>query len=277
MKPSNMTLIPVLLLVFAAACIASIAVVRLSDGTLQMKVSPDPDEIFIDGLTNIYVDVTNRDVKTLNAVSIDVFETGLLELPDKKEKCEKLGVEMKPNQSFTLRCTLRARPDITESSVQSDIHVRAQFETKLNIVQPVEFITQDWFERQRLLGEQPKPRKYAYADKNVLVTVEFSDGMPLVVRDNTKYYMYLTIENIGDGVMTQIAPPTISYSDKSDFARGVAKECKFETLYIVGKKFPRVACEITQPDIADQKTIDLILGVAYNYDIRDTATVKIKK
>ncbi|MBI2578624.1 MAG: hypothetical protein HYW26_02845 [Candidatus Aenigmarchaeota archaeon] len=259
------------LAVAALGCISFGGVTKLSSGTLVMKITADPPEVFIDGLSNVYVDVANKDVKTLESVSIDVFETGLM---DRSGDCRQSVSEMKPNQSFTVKCMLRARTEITSSEVSNDVHARAKFSAVLSILQPVDFISSDWYERQRLLGLQLKPRKFAYADQNLQATVEFSDNMPFVVREGKKYYMYITVENVGGGIMSQIEPPKIEYVDKS--AR-IARECVFEKLLIVGKKFPRIACEITPPETDTQKTVDLILNIGYNYDIRDSVVVKIKK
>lgn len=273
-KKSAASLIFFLALAFLAlGCVSIGGVTRLSSGTLDMKITADPPEVFIDQFTNVYVDVTNRDLKTLESVSIDVFETGLM---DKNGDCRQSVSEMKPNQSFTMKCSLKARTEITSKEVNNDVHARAKFSAVLGILQPVDFISSDWYERQRLLGMQLKPRKFAYTDQNLQATIEFSDNMPFVVREGKKYYMYITVENIGDGIMSQIEPPKIEYVDKSGQEK-IARECVFEKLLIVGKKFPRIACEITPPKTDAQKTVDLILNIGYNYDIRSMTTVKIKK
>lgn len=274
MEKKNFLAFLMFLAVAAAACVSSTSVVILSDGTLEItKMEADPDEIFIDGSTNLYVDIANNDIVPID-VSVNVFEPGFLEFTD--AVCEKKIQNMQPKQLSTLRCAARARQEIVGTSVVSELHAQALFAKNLQLVQSVEFISPEWYERQKILGMRSKPKKYAYADKNVKVTVEFSDEMPLVVRPDKKYYMYITAENIGRGTLTGVGKPVIKYADKTLPEHGIARDCVFEQVYFIGRKTPRIACELALPNVQEQQTADLIMGIEYNYDIRASTSVKIK-
>lgn len=234
-----------------------------------MKASADPDEVFIDSLSNVYIDVANKDTKALESVDIDVFDAGLM---TKEGSCQTLLPSMAPNQSMTLRCILKAPIEITEDVAENKIHARAQYKATLSMLQEVDFITPEWNERQRLTGPQPRQEKSVYADRNIEAAVEFSDPMPFIARDGKKYYMYITVRNVGNGALTELKDTKLEFIDEKKIT-----ECTPETLYIVGKKFPRIACEITPPALKDQATVGLILKIGYNYDIRTSTMIKIKK
>jgi len=274
---SSFHFILIVFVIAASACVSSVTAVKLSDGTLEMNLDPDPSSVFVGSKTTLYVDVENKDVKTLENIAVEIFDTGLMEAVD-KNRCKGFLQSMLPNKTFSLRCELAMNTEILDDSVENKIHARASFKTKLSIIQSIEFISEEWYERLRITGLTPKPKKFAYADKNIKVTIEFSDNLPIIIRKDKKYYMYITIENVGKGLVKEIKADDIELKFASSNEIISKKSCTIQNvIYSVGDKFPRIACEITLPKVETQKTEDLILGINYNYDIRASTFITIKK
>ena len=255
--------------VFLSACI-SLDNNPIGNGKLSIQISADPGTILTSGKTNLYVDVINTDIKTMSNIEVNIFDTGILE--GTCEKIEKLTLS--PGQFETLKCILTAPSEIPDESVSTDISVKFGFETNFEITQPIELITEEWYQRENTIGTlQTKPSSYSYSDKNIQVDIEFTSEMPIISESDRTEYMYITIKNIGNGLIKDLTKEDISIIQISN----VVDESKIpETMHPIDNTFPRIAVPLTLPGNIDYlKNYEIILKIKYKYELRDKISINI--
>ncbi|MFH0949297.1 MAG: hypothetical protein V1802_02310 [Candidatus Aenigmatarchaeota archaeon] len=254
------------ILIFLGACVST-----FGGKGLEISLQPDPEKVFQGKPMNLFVDVMNNDVKAYRNIDIEVFETGIL---DKKEECKMQLTEMKPGELKSMICELVAPQKIEQNSITSEIQTKASFDATLSAIQTVEIISENEYNR-RIGKIQTKPKSYSYSDSNIALDVEFSDGLPLVVR-NRETYIYLTIKNIGNGFVGPIKNTDLGIRDNSNII-----ECEsFDELNAIEKKFSRITCKLNLDRasisaISPYVTYSVAIDLDYSYQVREKANVEI--
>lgn len=284
-------ILSVISLIFISGCTTTTV-----GGGLSLSLYADPPTIFSSGITTLYIDIDNKDVKTVNNVDVTAFDTGLLQylvtedwqyMYEAQPSCHKTYDDFAPGQFDTFLCKLRA-PYIEQQALQTDVHVRATFDTELSVVQLIEMMSVDEYERRTASGKfTPKPQTYSYQDKYVELQIEFSEQLPVVVRQGKKYFAYFTITNIGNGFIGPVEPGDfyieqpgniLKCKQEQFFEEGGITNLLDKTIEPVGRKFPRIACEILMPgDIEYLANYDITVRIRYNYEIRDKISVNIRR
>jgi len=275
-------------LIFLSGCVSQ----QVGSG-LALSLFVDPPTIFGEGITTLYIDIDNKDTKTIENVGITAFDTGLLKYiatrdwsdPYRDVICQKLYKDLKPGQFDTFSCMLYT-PRIELPNLQTDVSVKADFSTEFSVVQVAELMSLNEYTNRMSSGKfSPKPQSYSYRDKYVELQVDFSENLPVIVRPGKKYFVYFTIRNIGNGFISSIAPEDFYFEQQSDIikcnaaanagANGITYLIN-TALEPVGKEFPRLACEIAlPPGINYIANYDMIIHLKYGYEIRDKITVNI--
>lgn len=237
--------------------------------TLALRADPSP--VFSGSTTSVYLDLDNKDDKTIDNVKLEVFDAGLFG----GNPCGKLFARMLPYEFQTIQCNFVA--PVLREPAQTEINALASFGATLSGIQPFEIITQA--EYQRRLNTQSyvqAPQKYSFRDRNALIEMEFSEPPPIILAPGKKYFVYFTVTNAGNGFIKQV--------DDSNFlisGQGLLNCAQHGILEPDGKTFPRIACQITVPDslIAGKSFVSSQIGMdfRYNYELREKLPVNIIK
>jgi len=276
-------------LIFLSGCTTT----QVGSG-LFMSLYSDPQTMFGDDITTLYIDIDNRDTKTIDNVIVTAFDTGILEFLATEDwqyryegypVCQKEYNNFAPSQFDTFSCKLHS-PVIELPSLRSDIYVKATFDTEFAVVQVMEMMTLDEYIRKTASGKfVPRPESYSYRDKYVELQLEFSEQLPIVVRENKKYFVYFTVRNIGNGFIGNILSDDFYIEQQGNIiqcnpdsgidAGGITYLIDNE-LEPIGNKFPRVACEVLLPDDVNYLiNYDFTVRLRYGYEIRDKTTINI--
>ena len=218
--------------------------------------------------------------------------------------CYKINDELKPGEFMTKTCIINApnKGDMPDSTLTGTVGIGVSFDTALSGVQLVELITEEGYEIRKKAGDwNTKPKAYTYRDKNLELRVEFSDELPIIVRQDKKAYVYFTVRNIGGGYISDIENGRIynlddgifytlngevsyNYIEHPDF---VIEQKKVNGQFIVtcdditdmsplGNEFPTIACELNLPEDMEYLSNHLItVKINYEYEERDDLTVKV--
>ena len=260
------------LVIFISGCVEIEDQVHL----LDMSMMADSETVFTGSKTTGYLDINNNDVKSIKNVVMDIFETGYF---TNVSECYKEGREIKPGSFDTLTCELEARSTIPRSPLITTVHGRVRFDTRLSAVQIIEMITEDEYILRERTGElAKKPETYSYSDNNLELQIDFSEELPVVVREGEEYrkkYMYLTIRNVGNGFVSNLEQGGIEMRQEGDV---VNEACIEQDLSIIGKEFPRIACEMDLPgEINYLSNYVIILDIDYNYELREELSIEVIK
>ncbi|MBI2076099.1 MAG: hypothetical protein HYT72_02520 [Candidatus Aenigmarchaeota archaeon] len=264
----KLILILFLVVVFAVGCVNTAPII--TKGVL-VKLDANPQEIFTGAKTTLSIDIDNKDVKTIRDVNVDVFETGLLR---KSAQCSKSIAEMKPNAFDSFFCSLQAPGEIGAQKVATTVFARAGFTTSLTATQLVKIISQNEYDLRKKTGKfVTEPLSYAYRDNNLELLVEFSDNLPLIDSAGKKSYVSFTIRNIGNGFIEKISKGEIKITSP-----GLISCPDIRDMFISGTQFPKFTCELTLPgDITFLSDRTINIDIAYNYEVRNSIDVEIKR
>ena len=201
------------LLIAASGCVSQNA----RNSGLVVTLSADPPGIFQNQQTTLFVDIDNTDEKTLNNVVFELFDTGIMDVVDTAQNqvdktknciqrdCRISCAKFSPKEFQTFSCKLKA-PEVMESTT-STVNAKTTFSSELDVVQLIEMISRQEYERRQASGTfSTLPRKYTYSDRNIALDMEFSEDLPVIERSEKRYFIHLTIINIGDGFVGDLGP-----------------------------------------------------------------------
>jgi len=188
---------------------------------------------------------------------------------------------LQQNEVRTLECMIKAPPsyEIPRPVISNDVNVRMRFSNKLSAMQTIEMISEEEYKLREYSGNiQTKPSSYSYQDKVIQLNVEFSKELPIIVRPGEKVYMYLTLKNIGDGIVYPLRPDDFFIMQDG----AVVGRCDNTDPPVVlqpdGKTFPKITCELKLPaGIKYISNYQTIINIDYSYEHRKTITVGIVK
>lgn len=274
----------ILLLVLVSGCTS------IRDQGLVMALQADPSTVFSKSSTLIHIDIDNRNQKTISNVFVDLFDTGylfdagILSIESGNlivsGKCSQTFDRLLPFEFQSMICKLDA-PE-TNATTQTQVNALVSFDSQLDATQVFQVMTEDEYQNRAASGGyEPRPSKYIYQDKNVMIKVDFSEPLPLVVRPGKKYYIYFTITNIGDGFIQVIRPDDLTITPVTN-NMPLAVNCQpRQPLAPVGKEFPRIACELDLPSQfwtgGNFLNADFIVSLNYRYEIRNSLNIGIIK
>jgi len=254
---------------------------------LVMSMTPDPGTILQDGTTKIHIDVTNTDIKKLDNVNVVIFNPGLLLFAD-GSSCAQSGVfgTLQSQEFRTFSCDLKSN-QINQDRLSTTINAKANFTTTFSAVQQMGLITEEEYNnRLATSGVQQQPTSYVYGDRNIQLQVDFSDTLPIVVKDNRKVYVKFTLRNIGNGFVNSIGTndiqilqkPSLDTAQEGNVLQSAdGRPCHLvDALYPIGNTFPSFSCQVVMPSgINPIASYDFIINVKYTYEIRAQTQVDI--
>ncbi len=300
----------VIILVAVAGCI-NLPTTSFSGSGLRVDVTTASSEVFAGRGTRVFVDVTNTNEKIVNDVLVEVFDVGSFTMVD-PSLCKKQFDVLLPDQIVTLSCPLTADEHVIQKQETQRIHVRVTFKDVLVAPQTFDIVSEDYYQIEQAANQfTPAPSSYSYRDKNVQLDVEFSDTLPLIVRELSPArepgtFVHFTIRNIGDGFIDSIThgkgansffvfnPQQVgrigprTFTSVSHFFDAIGTDeilyqndniiaCEdFGTLQPIGKEFPRITCTLNLP-----RDRDFVVGyeitpvIYYTYEIRGSADVEV--
>ena len=261
-----------LALIASVVLISGCTSVRSSEG-IVMNLQADPSSVFANSSTILHIDVDNRQDKSAYNVLVQLFDTGLL----RADECIAAFPRMLPYEFQTFGCVLYAPEKIEEPYTEAEVNARMSFDNELSAVQIFEIINEEEYER-RSYGYSSAPRSYSYSDKNVRLDIEFSDQPPLVMRPGKKYFVYMTITNIGNGFIDNIGPGDLMIVPANPRSAGMLSCPVLEQrgiLYPNGNTFPRIACEIDSSPASPSENADFTVTLKYHYELRSRLSIKI--
>ena len=280
--------------VFLALLVFSLGCVQQDQGSsLSLSLQPDPPVVFESSVARVHVDVTNRDAKRLENVKVHIFNTGVMSFVN-EPACVQSGdfKLLLPEEFRTFSCSFRA-PKINQDRVTSEIDAKAEFDATLSAVQQMELMKEDEYNnRLASSGITQKPQSYAYSDRNIQLQVDFSDPLPVVIKQGRKFFVKFTVRNIGNGFINALGPQDVQLVQKGSLdqeqegnvlesinAQGEYEPCRLqETISPIGKDFPSFACQILMPANVNVLTnYNVIINIKYHYEIRDSAAVDVMR
>lgn len=280
---------------------------------LFVTMQADPQTIFTDRETTVYVDIENRGERSIRDITVDIFDVGLMEptTPVTKLDAENLlrdigrslldmalsrffgdkpsqakipcapGVyeRLLPGEFKTHQCTLKSPKQIIEVQTATTVSAKVIYTQELTFTQLIELVSEGYFESHRN-DFAPKAGSYVYNDKNVEITVEFSDSLPVIVRNGKDVYMHITIKNIGNGFMPTIAQGRIKIEIPDELKRKYGSDViqcpEIKNLESFEKTFPRITCKLNLPTNFNLiSNYDFIFTLNYDYEVRADTTVTI--
>ncbi len=292
-------------LVFSLGCISA----QQNNG-LVIGLQADPPVVFVNGATKIFVDITNTDTKRLENVRVDIFNTGILTplTPLEEQKCRQQGdltalqpAGMKfilPGEFRTFSCSFQAR-QINQDRVTTQLDAKASFDATFSAVQNMELLSESEYNNRLATGRvKLMPQSYTYSDRNIQLQLDFTDPLPIVVKEGRNFFVKFTIRNVGNGFISEIKPEDVQIIQKPSLDAGVLEgnvlqsvrivtegdqqkviydSCGLgETLPPLGKEFPSFSCRIVMPPSVHVLTnYNFIVNIRYHYEIRDSVTVDI--
>ncbi len=274
------------LLVFSLGCVS-----QQQGSSLSVSLQPDPPVVFENGIARIHADVTNADTKRLGNVSVKIFNPGIMSFVN-EAACRQSGDfgTLLPQEFRTFSCAFRA-PKINQGGTTAQIDAKATFDTTLSAVQQMELMTEDEYNnRIASTGIVPRPQSYTYSDRNIQLQVDFSDPLPVVIKQGRKFFVKFTVRNIGSGFVSAIGPEDFEILQKVSLdqeqegnvlqsinAMGEYEPCRLqETLSPIGKDFPSFSCQILMPsNVRVLTNYNAMISVRYRYEIRDSVAVDV--
>lgn len=262
-------------LLLIALIIAISGCASVSRGGFSISLQADPPSVFSGSFTTLHIDLDNAQDKSIRNVMVELFDTGFL----RGEKCGKAFPRMLPFEFQSIACTVVA-PKIQDTT-ESEVNVRASFESDLSATQVFEIINQDEYERRLATRYEIAARSYSYQDKNVMMEIEFSDNPPFVARPGKEYFVYFTIRNVGNGFVSSIKPDDFAIVPVARNPNSVLDCPALRTgvmLYPSGNAFPKIACKVVQRGPVDgMESADFVATLSYRYEVRDKLRINIIK
>jgi hypothetical protein len=308
-------IVPLLILIFLSGCTGNNG---YEDG-LFVTMQADPPTAFSDHDVTVYVDIENRGERPINDVTIHIFDVGIMKpteivsadrlrsilqgvgedllntvfrrifgyypapLEEEIECVPGIYRTMLSDELKSYECKLKtpASSELIEKETTTTVSAKVTYTQNLSFSQLIEMVSEQYYQQHRN-DFVSKPNSYTYRDKNVEVLVEFSDNIPMVVREGRDAYMYFTIKNIGNGFIDKIEdgdiiiqiPPQLRQTYNFD----VIQCSSYGGMEIIGKEFPRVACKLDLPPTVNLITnYDFIFTLVYDYEVRVSTDITIVK
>jgi hypothetical protein len=238
---------------------------------VNVTLEADPPATYAGGKTILYVDVENLGGQTLRNMNIELFAPGLFSA----SACRKTISVLNPNRFTTLSCGLQAPLEISTFPTNNLVNVRVSYTTTFSTVYNLELMSPELYRQKQVTGTLNRHSgSRVFKDNIIELDVDLSTDLPIVDNPDKKEYMYLTIKNIGPGIMSSIQP--------SDFwiqQNGNIVNCNLNSVISPsGDTFPRIACEINPPgDIKYLSNYDVIVNINYHYEIRQSLPIEITR
>lgn len=259
----------IIVLLALVIVIAGCTSVKSGEGVV-MNLQADPPSVFAKSRTLLHMDVDNRQDKSVYNVLVEIFDTGTLRA---NQPCIASIPRLLSYEFQTYACWLDA-PEIQEAYTSTEVYARTSFDSEFSASQVFPIMSEQEYERRSYASY---PRSYSYRDRNVQVDIEFSDQLPLVMRQGKTYYAYLTISNVGNGFVSDIRPGDLTVSAMTPRTARMLNCPSIASgiLYPNGNTFPRVVCEIVSMPLTAGENAEFIVSLKYHYETRDNIKIDI--
>lgn len=273
-KGGVLCILPAIIILFAA-CTQVIP----SQENVRITMTAVPSPVPTNSKTLLYIDVENNSTKTYSDIMIELFDCAGFTLDGRK--CEGncwVGFgNFLPGEFRTLVCNLTA-PDV-ERATKRELRARVLYETGLDAVKTISFITFEEYQRRVDAGTNKKESAvYYFDDGNLELELLLSAQPPFITGEQR--YVYFTINNIGNGFMDTIRKEDVDVSVIiAGTPASIMDDCDMpEEIKINGRRFPRITCALPSP-VMDKPIIsyDLLFSLRYEYELRKTMRIEIVK
>lgn len=266
--------------------------------TFGVNIDVNPRIAYTGSILTVKASVENFGNKTYRNVFVEMFDDGAL---DTHDECRVLFFDMmgrirklpilRPKQVVNLiPCRINLPSYIDQDRIETLFKFRAGFLTDLEALQIIPVISQTLKERG---GYEQYPSKYYYEDGNIRVEISFNQDLPLVARreescgvedapfaqrESCRYFMYITIRNIGPGFVSDLKGSDIRFLEQPP---GIIKYCDFnkdENFMLKRNEFRAITCELNPEAFKEIPGLmgpinyiynfNIILNVYYRYEIR---------
>jgi hypothetical protein len=275
MKKAYLLLLP---LIFILGCAST-----QSGSSLKFDLFADPGTVLQGSSALVHMDFTNQDIKKIYNVEVFVFNPGLMKETD--PACSESGKAqfLLPGEFRSYACSFQA-PEINQDRMTTQLDAKATFDSTLSAAQQLEMYSElEYNNRLAKGGLETKPQSYVYSDRNLQLTVDFTEPLPLIAKENRKLFVTFTLQNIGSGMISKINPKDITIDQHgnvilvSPAGEGGYEPCRLqEQLVASGKTFPTFSCQILLPENMNMiQNYNFFIDVDYSYEIRNSISIDI--
>jgi len=283
MKTRILFIFLLVLLVVASGCINQTVV----GSGIAINSYIYPSSIYPDSETTLSIDTQNTDISAVD-VNVDVFDSGILVLPD--AGCTAQYEKFLPKEIKTLTCKLTSPP--RDRMTQQSTPVNIQYKVTLNKLfsAPISFyaMSYDEYSKEQQAGTLViAPRTYTFSDPNMMIDITFTKDPPFIARESEKVLMYINIQSLGSGFLKDIDANNFMIEDNEhildcDFGRTWLERSNPGTtiakLTAIKGKFPPITCELNLDDQENYiRNFIIIIKYNYDYEIRGSVPVTIIK
>lgn len=176
-----------------------------------------------------------------------------------------------PNDKKTLTCMLIAPSNIPRERVTTLVKARMRYRTKFNITQTISFISKEEYLRKYV----QKPQTYVYKNRDIEVTVEFSEPLPIVVTGKDVYISF-QIRNIGNGMVYPLRPDDIEIDQWPQIID--VSSCNLHQVLVPEHGiFPKISCKLMTPKLRYLNVYLVNINIRYAYELRKEIEIVIRK
>ncbi len=229
-----------------------------------------PQSVFSDQEFSAYIDISNEGNRTYTNVQADFFNTGAF---DKKNSCSLGSRTMRPLDWAIIDCRLKYNRFI-ERDVTERVDVRIRYDNNYNFGITLLGMSEKKYEERRITGTlESLPRTFSFSNEEISADIELSEN-PVVDRNDNENYAYFTIRNSGSGFIENINGGDVKITS---VPAGMVTDCDAPSLLFHDNGvFPKITCKLARSSEPYQN-IYIFLNIDYNYELRRSGTILVKK
>lgn len=263
--------------VLVAGCIGQQTTSGPSD--LAVTATADPAQIRSAEEMQLFIDLENKGQQDIKDIVVEVFDTGPLAITAPQPgACIVHVSELRPAQLSSAECNLAvAQPEqLIQTVTPATISLSTKFQKSIAGTFVIDVLSSEEFRRLETIGKlEYKPQSYSFGDTQLQATVQFNKAPPFVSGDLVT--AQLKISNTGPGYADKLEPFGFVINQQDQM--GQAFICDFsKTLYSFNGVFPPITCTFKAADnVATAANYPVTLTIDYNYELRQSVSVSIKK
>jgi hypothetical protein len=251
------------IIVICSAIIISLCVESKKFYGLEISIDA-PQEVLKNQEFTVFLDLKNNGTKSYN-IEAEFFDVGLF---TKKGECKK-KFELKPRFEQSLECKLIYDKEL-EKEIPQTIYASVIYSSDFSIIKEIVFMTQEEYEGRRITGRlETLPRTFVENNNDLEILIEITEN-PIIVRD-VEQYLYLTIRNVGNGIVKDIENPEIN------ILPNIPIECDVPKKMYVERTGERIACKINAKNIEKSYlNAYAIINIKYKYQLKSSAEIIVR-
>ena len=273
--------------------------------TFDVQISVNPQSAYTGTDVSVKASVENYGNKTYYDVYVDMFDDGALETHgacnplffDSFGRVDKLP-RLEPKQIVNLYpCVFTLPSYIDQDKLDTTLKFRTGFSTLIETTQLIPVISQRLKERGNY---KVYPQTYESQDGNIQITITFNQKLPLVARrkescsvenapystrENCRYFMYVTIKNIGNGFVSDLKGNDIRFVE---YPAGIIKSCDYspnDNFVLQRNEFKKITCELNPDMFVETPTysgtanyiynLNIVTSIYYSYELRKEIPITV--